>query len=356
MHDYLIWHYKETAIAMSTIYFVTNRRPTPKDDPKSFGGDFHQDGLAVIRFGQAEVKGKSISFKAAPETITLNADGTAVDADKSEFGSTQTFDEIRKLMQENRNDTLVFVHGYNVSFRDALSAAGELKDKLKKHGKDINMVLFSWPSDGSAAPYLAYSNDRRDAEASGAALARAMLKFADFITSLKLDEHCQRDVHLLCHSMGNYVLRHAVQEFLYQTSRRIPRLFGQIFMMAADEDNDAFEHDHKLQQLPKLARRVNVYFNREDRAMAISDITKLNPDRLGDDGPRLPFNLPAKVTQIDCTEAVTEGFIEHSYYKDSDPVIDDVIHVLNRIEPQDVPNRRFVSDRNSYIINRLKTD
>ena len=68
--------------------------------------------------------------------------------------------------------------------------------------------------------------------------------------------------------------------------------------------------------LPRLAKRVNVYFNNRDMAMAVSDKTKGNPDRLGDDGPRIPRGVPGKVSLIDCTDVV-DGLVEHSYFLDT---------------------------------------
>jgi esterase/lipase superfamily enzyme len=209
------------------------------------------------------------------------------------------------------------------------------------------MALFSWPSDGSMMPYLAYANDRRDAAASGAALARGLLKIYDYLVLLHGPDLCNQRLHLMCHSMGNYVLRHALQEFLRQSSRRPIRIFDQVFLMAPDEDDDAFEHDYKLRLLPRIGRRVNLYFNRNDRAMSISDLTKGNPERLGDDGPRQPFSMPAKVTQIDCTPVVT-GAVEHSYYKDCPAVVEDVVAVLSGGEPEQIPGRKLIPDRNRY--------
>ena len=149
--------------------------------------------------------------------------------------------------------------------------------------------------------------------------------------------------------MGNYVLRHALQEIRRQSPSGLPRVFDQIFLMAPDEDDDAFEHDHKLKLLPRLARHVNVYFNRGDTAMSISDRTKGNLDRLGDDGPRAPFQVPAKVTQIDCTEVVS-GIVEHSYFVNEPKVVQDMAQVLRGIDPKSVPGRAFLDDRNRFVI------
>ncbi len=62
--------------------------------------------------------------------------------------------------------------------------------------------------------------------------------------------------------------------------------------MAAEENDDAFEHGCKVEPLTRLAKRINVYFNDQDHAMAVSDKTRGNPDRPGDDGPRLPRGIP----------------------------------------------------------------
>lgn len=331
------------------IFFATNRQPT-SSKLTNYGKHFNKDGLSVIRFGQAIVSGNKVTVKTAPEKLFVNEFETSLVTDKTQLGSSKVFHDIRNQMVSSCRDTLIFVHGYNVSFKEAIKSAAKLGKQLEKvdGGKGVNIALFSWPSDGSMKPYLSYSNDRRDAAASGPGLARALLKFHDFLFNLEREDYCDRRVHLMCHSMGNYVLRHALQEFLNHSSKPM-RIFDQICLMAPDEDDDAFEHDYKLKLLPKIARHVNVYFNRGDRAMAISDLTKANPERLGDDGPRHPFQIPAKVTVIDCTNVVS-GIVEHSYYVETPKVVEDITSVLSGKEPQDFSTRTFVEDRNRYQI------
>jgi esterase/lipase superfamily enzyme len=132
-----------------------------------------------------------------------------------------------------------------------------------------------------------------------------------------------------------------------QSSGHPVRLFDQVFMMAADEDNDAFELDYKLKPLPRLAKRVNVYFNNNDRAMAVSDKTKGNPDRLGDDGPRVPRGIPGKVSLID-VPAVVSGAVQHSYFLDNQRVIDDMKQVLAGVASDAIPGRDYVHETNRY--------
>ena len=175
----------------------------------------------------------------------------------------------------------------------------------------------------------------------------AILALADFLRGSTSEEACDQSIHLVALSMGNYVLRHTVQEIVAHSSGRPVRIFDQVFLMAADEDDDAFEHDYKLKSLPRLAKRINVYFNNNDRAMAVSDKTKGNPDRLGDDGPRVPRSIPGKVTLIDCTPVV-KSIVGHSYFLDTPTVVTDMKKVLAGTLADKIPNRKYVQETNRY--------
>jgi esterase/lipase superfamily enzyme len=337
---------------MAKVYFGTNRKPNRKTAPDDFGRGFSADGLANLRFGMAEITGDDLDQYAlylAPERLTTDTARKVKGGAGSILGSQNVFRRVREKMIEHSRDTVVFIHGYNVSFREALTSAARIKRNFSSDagGLGVNVVLFSWPSDGSMMPFIAYGNDRQDAAASGPAFARGLLKLADFLRGATAEEACDQRIHLVAHSMGNYVLRHTVQEYIAQSPGRPARLFDQVFMMAADEDDDSFEHEFKLKPLPRLAKRVNVYFNNEDRAMAVSDKTKGNPDRLGDDGPRVPRGIPGKVTLIDCTSVVT-GLVEHSYFLDTPAVVADMRQVLRGIAPDKIPGREYVQETNRY--------
>lgn len=132
-----------------------------------------------------------------------------------------------------------------------------------------------------------------------------------------------------------------------QFAGRAPRIFDPALLIAADEDDDAFEHDYELRPLTRLARRVNVYFNNEDRAMAVSDKTKGNPGRLGDDGPRVPRGIPGKESLIEVTNVV-DGLVVHSCFLDSPRVIADMTEVLRGAAPDTIGGRRQVPETSRY--------
>ena len=337
---------------MAKVYFGTNRNPNRKTKPDDFGRGFSKAGLASLRFGMVEFTGEDLDtydLYLAPERLPKDAGRKTKDGKGAILGSLNVFDRVRRKMVEHSRDTVIFIHGYNVSFKEALTDAARLKRNFSTAagGPGVNVVLFSWPSDGSMMPFIAYANDRQDAAASGPAFARGLLKLADFLRGSTPEEACDQRIHLVAHSMGNYVLRHTVQEIVKHSSGRPVRLFDQVFLMAADEDDDAFEHDYKMKPLPRLAKRVNVYFNNNDRAMAVSDKTKGNPDRLGDDGPRVPRGIPGKVTLIDCTPVV-EGLVQHTYYLDTPTVVADMRKVLIGTPADKISGREYVQETNRY--------
>lgn len=326
---------------MSRIYFATNRNSNRANT--GFGSKFNPDGMACLRFGWADKRGSKIKVRVADEDLVANEQGTAEDPQRCTYGSLEIFSEMRKLMIDEGSDALIFIHGYNNSFRDSLRSGF----KLAAQFPSLKILVFSWPSDGSMAPWLAYASDRNDAAASGPALARGLLKLTDFLCQQNPDE-CQSKVHLLAHSMGAFVLRHALQ-YYRQNNPQLHQFLAEIALVAADEDSNAFEVGDKLQALPQIANRVSVYFNRNDQAMAISDLSKGNPERLGQSGLQSALLAPAKVSQVDCSQVVTK-FPGHDYYKNNSKVIADLTAVFAGLESSLIEGRRYQIDQHRYVI------
>lgn len=336
---------------MVTVYFATNRNLEGSKARPKFGKTFSKDGPHAVRFGRAEVTGKSVKIEVANEVLDT------ADSAKRILGSEKVFREVMHKMAKHSRDTLVYIHGFGFSFDDAVKRTAELKEIYGAKGP-MNVFLFSWPGDGEMIPFMSYYSDRSDARNSGMAMARTFLFLRDFVGQMgrASEEFCGQRLHLLAHSMGNYALRHGLQGIRSELKDEIPRLFDNIILAAADEDDDAFEKDHKFRKLPLLCRRVHIYFSSDDRALLISDKTKRNPDRLGSDGPRLIDNLPRKVALIDSrdvdnsTEDGWPDFQVHQYYRLRPEVIADITEVLAGTPPESVPNRDYNPATRSYRI------
>ena len=114
--------------------------------------------------------------------------------------------------------------------------------------------------------------------------------------------------------MGNFVLQNAlIRAEKFSLGGRLPRIFEQVFLCAADVAAAVFQPGEVFYRLPQMARAVTIYHNRGDDTMPVSDYTRGNTDRLGWDGAERPADLPDRVHQVDCSRLVTD-LIEHSYY------------------------------------------
>ena len=320
----------------TTVYFGTNRNSIgPNDKPTGFGPSFSANGLQDLRFGQAVVEdGKIISLDCLPDT--------------PEEGSAAMFAEIKQKMATEGRDTLVLIHGFNTTFEAAVVGAAKTKEAYGP--ATLNVVIFSWPSEGTydVLKPQEYFSDRHNAQSSGQAFYRGMMKLSAF---LRQGAPCGQKIYLLAHSMGNYVLRSTLQALIEQSpTPRLPRAFDVIFSMAADEDNDALDKPEKWQRLPELTAQLLIYCNKDDKALMGSEDTKGNPDRMGNHGPIQPGNLPAKTTVVDVTKLNGLFAIGHGYYDEIPAVIADVLQVMAGKTGEDVEGRNWVPAEHKYFI------
>ena len=364
-------------MAELTLYYATNRRHKGKNQwrPGGYGTELSRSGSENLRFGKVSLKydkataqkylekGSGFGVGDGEELAgylykkrgqarieafreRLETDVADTEQDKAKFGSSRTFNDLREKMRCGC-EVLIYVHGFNVNWWEAVSTAASLQMMLNRgdDGKELLVVLFTWPSDGRMVPYWSYYSDRNDAQHSGAAVGRGILKLRDFLIDTRRRDAklkiapCRQAIHLLCHSMGNYVLQVALQRTReFSSGGKPPRIFEQIFLCSADVADDAFEPDQPFRRLPELGQQVTVYHNRGDMAMPVSDYTKGNTDRLGWGGANRPGDLDGRVHQVDCSPIVT-GLVEHSYYL-CGKVNDDIRQSLDGCPPENEARRR----------------
>jgi esterase/lipase superfamily enzyme len=332
-----------------TIYFATNRNPIPNAETASAFGTTFAKPPSNLRFGKVTRSDAAESMVVFDQKlINKIPDPNFDDPSKTAevLGSTQMFREINAELRGGK-DLILYIHGYNNSFRGALGETFALAEYYAAN--PAVFVLFSWPLDGSTAK-RAYFSDRHDAETSGAALSRGLQKMAHFLKELSPDQHCRQRLHLVAHSMGCFALRHAVRH-IANTTTRIRRIFDEVFLFAADEDADALSNPQKLGILPSFAKRISVYTNTKDKTLFLSDTTKGNPDRLGAGGPDNTRALHDKFSIIGCDRV--SGLLNdpygHHYLRSSEAVRDDVLEVL-RGKQTDFSHRAFNPETRRYFL------
>jgi len=358
------------------VFFATNRNRVSGDG--YFGERFHSDGPSFYRCGQALVE-----FDSDADEYTLISSGLEAErkpADPSgrgaRLGSTAMFRQIRDTMAAEEREALVLIHGFGNSFVGSLLRGAQLSREYRiarvpeapggpePAPQSPIVVVFSWPSNGRVQPPWEYHSDREDSQQSGDAMARFFMRFWDFLNDpgkrgTDADGRplpCGRPIHLVAHSMGNWALRAAVQSIKrMMAGRAVPKVFDNVFLMAADADEDALAQEEKLYPMIEMARAIHVYHASNDRALVVSDTTKFNPDRLGTDGPHSFARLPPHVTAIDCADvSYTElADARHQYYSSRQEVLDDVRAVLTgRYAPDQVPRRIAIDPGRRYRIPR----
>jgi esterase/lipase superfamily enzyme len=340
---------------MATHYLITNRQVSTHKQPgflpagrneflRADGREEAQDNLRFGRLNFNPDRKNDFSIELFPdlsyEELREYNKHARVPA-KKELSSFKMFRELYDQMKNappNTADVLVFVHGFKNDLNVAVETVRRLhnlyvvpQDSPVKH-----IVLFTWPARKNV---LKYRDDAQDAQNSGRALARALLKLRDFfrkdfIRDRKLIKpFCNQRMHLLCHSMGNRVLesmmRHLITDFPETTA-----LFNEIVLAGADIDYDCLDDPKPLYRLIDLTERIHIYYHGKDVALGISETTKNAFNRLGRWGVKNSMNLPDDVYQANVSDIGDEkGFMEealhHWYYIDSPAVVKDITEVFS---------------------------
>ena len=228
------------------------------------------------------------------------------------------------------SSVLLFVHGFNVKFDDALVRAAQLANDLSREDDfDVGVpVLYSWPSAGA----LSLDNYQGDRDRSFNA-APHLEAFLDILTEdLDVDR-----INIIAHSMGNRVLTEALENYARDYLQRHDRgdeLEFRILLVAADVEREIFDQANGV--FDNLEANVTIYTSDTDRALHLSNLVN-QKKRLGDTDTNRPYIRPAQNYQtIDATAVTTELFgVGHNYYSDNPTILWDMMCTIGETLPQD---------------------
>ena len=216
-----------------------------------------------------------------------------------------------------KNEAFVFIHGFNVSFEDAILRTAQLSYDLGFSGAPI---LYSWPSAGKLS-LLAYTADGRNADVSAAQLK----SFLDQLTG----GTGIATVHLIAHSMGNRVLTQALDQMSAEGKTAKAR-FRQIALLAPDVDADLFKQVAK--RIGGTASRITLYASSRDEALIASRKLAGFP-RAGQSNP-VPLVVPG-IDSIDASAVNTSTLgAFHAYYADNETILSDLFQLIRNTPPE----------------------
>ncbi len=233
---------------------------------------------------------------------------------------------------------LVFIHGFNTDFREAIEDTARLAHLYEVSGA----YCVSWPAlHVEKISIDHYRADKRKATASAQFALSALRELLTFLVSRKKAE--LPILQIVAHSMGNYVLGQAVQRINAKNSNIVKSdLFEGAILIAADEADNALSRGKPLAPLLKLAKKVAVYYYGSDWALTASRIVNKGWAPLGIWGPRDLANLPGQITSIDCSRVALENAEDdtgHGYLRTAPKVIADIRQVLAGDAPDDIQPR-----------------
>jgi len=279
------------------MFFITNRQfDTSKRGYEKFTK--HPNAKGPNELQAIEITGvTSPKFKLLNDRLPVtevkrlkNKFNLAIDESEPHYASLTVACRVFERARKECKNVLLYVHGYNNDIKDVYNTAREIERLY-----DVIVVTFTWPANGGGAlsGTLSYLADKRDARASQDALNRcidlvgkyhALLTLAarnklieraskkhldnptkqrEYLSEL-IKRDCDLSVSLLCHSMGNYVLKHALASSLAESRKLI---FDNIILAAADTNNK--NHNRWVEQL-QVRHSVYITINENDYALSWS--------------------------------------------------------------------------------------
>jgi esterase/lipase superfamily enzyme len=177
--------------------------------------------------------------------------------------------------QTGRSKVLVFVHGFNNRFDDAVYRFAQIVHDSKV---PVIPVLFTWPSRGEMR-LRAYTYDRESANYSRDALESLLAMLAAF--------PAVTEVNLLAHSMGNWVALEALRGKAMRggqtvTSMKADKLKYAV-LVAPDVDVDVFRM--QIHRMGAARPRIALFVSQDDEALSLSKNIWGGVGRLGDVDP-----------------------------------------------------------------------
>jgi esterase/lipase superfamily enzyme len=317
-------------------FIITNRKLNEKGEAAI--KKMAKTATANLRCGTINVDLKpsnAISFfPDNNETATYTSEPFNIAEYNEQWGSHIMFDRLCEALDkaaEQKNDVILFLHGFGNSFNRTFTLLKELHLNyiMRADCRAGLTITFSWPSQ----EVLHYNQQREDALTSGKAFARLYMKL------LKYQQQKERQVriHLFCQSMGNQVLAHALTKLteINGAGNPIPGLFTEILLTGADVECDALETGKELGRVPEIGKRVHVYHGTDDKVLLTSSfLYNGHRGRLGLQGPRDTKVLPQNVYVVDATEVDSTGVldIDHMLFLKHQTVIADITKVVNGLQ------------------------
>jgi esterase/lipase superfamily enzyme len=195
--------------------------------------------------------------------------------------------------QGGRSKVLIFVHGFNNRFDDAVYRFAQV---VHDSGAEGIPVLFTWPSRGELR-LNAYAYDRESAIYSRDTLEQ-------LLDSLAANRDV-KEINILAHSMGNWVTLEALRSKAIGGGKAgIGQKVKNVFLVAPDVDVDVFRT--QIRRMGNARPRFALFVAQDDKALSVAKFIWGGMPRIGDINPEQePYRnalAEAQITVFDLTK------------------------------------------------------
>jgi esterase/lipase superfamily enzyme len=230
---------------------------------------------------------------------------------------------------------LVFVHGYNTGFDDAVYRLTQI---AHDSGYPGTPVLFSWASGASTTSYV-YDKE-------SAAAARDQLE----VTLKLLSQSGARRIDIVAHSMGTWVTMETLRQLAIEGDRDLGGKLGDVVLASPDIDVDVFKS--QMRRYGKPDKPFIVLLSDDDRALRLSGLLAGSQPRVGDYKNAAGDLTNYGVTVVDLSNAKGVDRFNHTKFADNP----NLVKLLGQRLREDggFASDREVTDRIDAINRRIK--
>ena len=214
----------------------------------------------------------------------------------------------REVRSTPHRQVLVFVHGFNNRFEDAVYRFAQI---VHDSQTEAVPVLFTWPSKGTV---LAYGYDR-----DSSTYSRTQLE--TLLRALAKDPQVG-EVSVLAHSVGNWVVLEALRQMAIRDGR-IDAKIRNVLLAAPDVDVDVART--QIADMGPSKPQFSLFVSRDDKALALSKDIWGSRDRLGSLDPDAePYRsqlLAERINVFDLTALHSQDALGHDKFATSPEIV-----------------------------------
>jgi len=246
------------------IYLATNREPA-RDPGYIFSGDRNPDTTYAFVDVAVPAVHKVGEIERAPNPSVADPARYFTARRLGIFRSEQDYRQhLAKVIRERGGRALVFVHGYNTAFDDAVYRITQVAHDSGFPGA---VILFTWPSAASVVDYL---YDQNSVMVSRDALENLLRLVADAGAT---------HIDLVAHSMGSLATMEALRQLAITNDPNLGGKLADVILASPDIDADVFKS--QIQRMGKPKMNMVILSSRNDRALDLSGLIAGRRERLG---------------------------------------------------------------------------